>query len=102
MCLLAKQSYIKIRREVDLTKQKNIEDKRTIYMYQDKIITKYRKFLMKDVTDISFRKIKRTGEIGFLYIHTISGLYSYTVKASPHNFIKVFKNHKNSVKYDTE
>jgi len=91
MCLLAKQSYIKVYREVSSTKQKDVEYKRTIYMYPDKIITKYRKFLMEDVLDISYREVKKSKGFGLLYIHTTSGLYSYTVKNSPHIFVEVFK-----------
>jgi|SRR5690625_3041252 len=94
MCLLAKQVYFKIQRKVCSTEQKEIEERRTIYMYPSKIITKHREFLMKDVLDISYRKIKKSGDMGLLYLHTTSGLYSYTIKTSPSLFIETFKKHK--------
>src|SRR5690625_940355 len=95
MIPLATQTYIKIKREVLSTEQNQIEEKRTIFMYPDKIVTKHHEFLMKDVLDISYRKIESGGNLGILYIHTIGGLYPYTTKSSPNEFIDAFKMQKN-------
>lgn len=91
MCLLATQPYYKILREVTSIEQKDIEDKRNIYLYEEKLVTEHREFSIDEVMDISYKK---AGEIGLLYIHTMSGLYSYTVKTSTQKFIEVFKSHK--------
>lgn len=91
MCLLAIQPYYKILREVTSIEQKDIEDERNIYLYEEKLVTEYREFPIDEVRDISY---KEAGEIGILYVHTNSGLYSYTVKTSTQKFIEVFKNHK--------
>lgn len=86
---LAVQPYYKIRREVRSTEQKMIEEKRTLYLYPDKIVTQYREFPIGDVFDLSFRLMGENG--GFLYLHTKLGVYSYMVKDNPERFIKAFK-----------
>lgn len=93
MYLIAVQPYIKVKREVNSIAQRNIEDERNLYLYSDKIVTKHRTFEIQDVLDISYRTIG--GEGGLLYLHTIGGLYSYTVKTSPQEFIDAFKEHWN-------
>ena len=86
---IAKQPYIKIQREVNSIEQKDVEQERFIYLYQDKVVTKRREFPLPDVLDMSYREI--AGEGGLLYLHTMAGVYSYTVKSSPGEFIEVFK-----------
>lgn len=88
MGLLAKQPYIKIQREVTSIQQKDIEHNRIIYLYDDKIVTEHREFLIQHVIEISYRKFG--SEAGLLYIHTESGLYTYTVKTSTEEFIRAF------------
>lgn len=85
---LAKQPYVKIIRELTSIEQKDVEDHRTLYLYPDKVVTRHREFLVKDVIDISFRPIGDIG--GLLYIHTNKGLFSYTVKTSTTAFIEAF------------
>lgn len=92
MNLIAVQPYIKIIREVTSIEQKDIEHNRVIYLYNDKVVTEHRKFPIQDVIDMSHRSIGDKG--GLLYIHTSSGLYSYTVKESTEKFIEAFKEHK--------
>ena len=46
-------------------------------------------FLIKDVLDISYRIISK--EIGFLYLHTTRGMYSFQMRSNPEQFIKEFK-----------
>lgn len=85
---LAKQPYIKIEREVSSIQQKDTEDKRTLYLYEDKVVTKRRKFPIENVTDISYREFGK--DAGLLYIHTSSGVFTYTVKTSTKEFINAF------------
>lgn len=87
---LAIQPYYKIQREIGSTEQITYEDNRTLYLYPDRIVTQYREFPIADVFDLSYRQMGETG--GFLYLHTKLGVYSYTVKDNPGNFIKAFKN----------
>lgn len=93
MRLIAEQPYIKIKREVSSIEQKEIELKRTLYLYDEKVVTEYREFLMKDVLDMSYRFIGESG--GLLYLHTSKGVFSYTVKTSPEQFVKAYRDYIN-------
>lgn len=89
MYLIAKHPYIKVQREVNSTEQIDTEHERFLYLYEDKVVTQHRTFPIEEVFDISHRAI--AGEGGLLYLHTSGGLYSYTVKISPSEFIEAFK-----------
>ncbi|GAB3049590.1 hypothetical protein [Virgibacillus ainsalahensis] len=89
MQLIAEQPYIKIVREVSSVEQVDIEYQRTLYLYDEKVVTKHREFPIEDVSDMSYRFIG--GEGGLLYLHTSNGVYSYTVKSSPDKFVEAFK-----------
>lgn len=91
MRLIAEQPYIKIKREVSSIEQKEIELKRTIYLYDEKVVTEHREFPIKDLMDMSYRLIGGTG--GLLYLHTSKGVFSYTVKSSPEQFVKAYKDY---------
>lgn len=91
MRFLATQSYSKIHREVTSIGKKEVEDKRTMYLYPDKITTAYHVFPLEEVNDLSFRKVGKAG--GLLYVHTNSGIFSYTVATSPVEFIRTYKIH---------
>ncbi|MET3699699.1 hypothetical protein SAMN05877753_10191 [Bacillus oleivorans] len=89
---IAIQPYIKVHRKVDGTEQIRLEDKRYLYMYPNKIVSKYHEFSIQDVLDITY---KPYGEnVGLLYLHTNGGTYSFTVENSPHAFIDAFKARK--------
>lgn len=89
MQLIAKQPYVKVKREVHSIEQVHTELNRELLLYDDRVVTKHREFPIGDVLDMSYRKVG--GEAGLLYLHTIKGVYSYTVKASPEEFIEEFK-----------
>ncbi|GAA0375817.1 hypothetical protein [Bacillus horti] len=89
---LATQIYYKVQREVDGLSQRNVEYERTIYLYEDRVVTQYREFPFYDVYDVSYRRMGK--EKGLLYLHTRNGIYSYTVKTDPDKFIKVYKKYK--------
>jgi len=88
MNLLAEQPYIKVERQVTSINQTEIEHVRKMYLYDEKIVTRHREFLIEEVMDMSYRPIGGSG--GLLYIHTIRGVFSYTVKTSPEPFIQIF------------
>lgn len=92
MSLIAEQSYIKIIREVTSIEQMDIEEERKMYLYHDKLVTKHREFPIEDVLDMSYREFGQEGR-GLLYIHTLKGVYSYTVKTSTEQFICAFQQH---------
>jgi hypothetical protein len=83
---IAKQEYIKIERKITSLEQIDMEHKRFLSLYPDKIVSFHREFPIEEVLDISYRKIGGEGA-GLLYLHTIRGVYSYTVKSSPKEFI---------------
>ena len=89
MSLIAKQTYCKVIREVNSLEQKDTEQTRTMYLYDDRVVTQYREFKIYDVLDISYRFIGDDG--GLLYLHTINGVYPYIVKSSPKAFVEAFK-----------
>lgn len=88
---IAIQKYYKVRKEMDLFefKQKIIEEEREMCLYKDKIVTKYHEFPIQKILDISFRTMGEEG--GLLYLHTLSGVYSFTLKTSPEQFIEAYR-----------
>ncbi|WP_087973806.1 hypothetical protein [Oceanobacillus rekensis] len=95
MNLIAEQAYVKIVREVSSLDQIDIEQKRMIYLYDEKIVTQHREFLIENVLDISYRFIGSDG--GLLYLHTTNGVYSYILRTSPEAFVKAFKNYRETL-----
>ncbi|WP_249869526.1 hypothetical protein [Oceanobacillus saliphilus] len=95
MNLIAEQPYIKIVREVSSIEQIDVEHKRKMYLYEEKIVTKHREFSIDDVLDVSYRFIG--GDGGLLYLHTNYGVYSYIVKTSPEAFVEAFKEYRKTL-----
>lgn len=87
--LLATQPYQKIVREVTRIGQTEVADQRMLYLYKEKLVTKHREFPIENVMDMSYRRVGKSG--GLLYVHTSSGVFSYTVASDPAAFIQVFK-----------
>lgn len=91
MKLISQHPYIKIERKVTSLEQIEIEHSRVIYLYDEKVVTQNREFPISIVTDFSYREIANHG--GMLYLHTLSGLYTYQVKSSPKEFITMYKSY---------
>lgn len=89
MSLIAVQPYVKVQREVGSLEQRRVEQERTLYLYEEKIVTQHREFPLHQVLDISYRKVGKEG--GLLYLHTSRGVFPYTVKSTPVKFINAFK-----------
>lgn len=96
MNLIASHPYIKVVREVTSLEQKDTEEERRMYLYDEKIVTKHREFPIDDVLDMSYRFVGT--ESGMLYLHTLKGVYSYIVKSSPQEFVEIFKDFRNEYK----
>ena len=90
--MLCSQIYIKVNRTVKNNAQIIEESEELIEIFEDKLITATEYFDLKDILDISFKKI--SAKNGFLYLHTTSGVYSYVTKTNPHKLIKVFNDIK--------
>ena len=68
---VAVQPYYKINRIVDGIEQRTEEQGREMFLYEDRIVTKYREFPIRQVFDLSYRPMGDGG--GFLYLHTQQG-----------------------------
>ena len=90
--MLCSHIYIKVYRTVRNNAQIIEESEELIEIFEDKIITASERFDLKDILDISFKKI--SAKNGFLYLHTTSGLYSYVTETNPHKLIKIYKDLK--------
>ncbi|WP_052737879.1 hypothetical protein [Bacillus sp. SA1-12] len=94
MEFLANLPYSKVTRIIEENRQFHKEVEHELVLTTEQICTTFDTFLLKEVLDVSFRYFSEN--IGFLYLHTTKGMYSYTVKTSPENFIKQFKEIKHS------
>lgn len=91
MDVLATQRYSKVVRKVTKLEKTAVEDKRMLYLYPDRLVTAYREFPIHEIIDMSFREVGGSG--GLLYVHTVGGVFSYTVESSPMEFIRTFKDY---------
>ncbi|WP_054024890.1 hypothetical protein [Bacillus sp. FJAT-28004] len=89
MNCIAIQHYYKVEREITNSEQKTVVDERLMYLYKEKIVTKYREFPIAEVFDLSYKPIGGTG--GILYLHTLQGVFSYMISADPAFFIAAYK-----------
>ncbi|GGG58269.1 hypothetical protein [Paenibacillus radicis (ex Gao et al. 2016)] len=89
MTWLAVQPYYKIQREISHAEQKTVMEERQMYLYKDRIETKYRMFQIEEIFDLSYKRIG--GNQGFLYLHTQQGVFSYMVFENPQTFIGACK-----------
>ncbi|PYE50228.1 hypothetical protein HUB98_00365 [Paenibacillus barcinonensis] len=81
--------YYRIQREVTGLAQEIEMNARTMTLYSDRIVTKYREFLITEVFDMSFRRMGDEG--GFFYLHTSTGVFPYMVEIDPEPFIRIFQ-----------
>jgi hypothetical protein len=91
--ILANLPYIKVIRIIEDNKQYQKEEEHKITLSSEQVCTSFDSFLLDEVLDISYRFFSK--ELGFLYLHTTKGMYSYTVKTSPQPFIDQFKRIRN-------
>lgn len=86
---IAELPYYRVQREVTGLTQEIEMNARTMTLYSDRIVTKYREFLITEVFDMSFRRMGDEG--GFFYLHTSTGVYPYMVEIDPRPFIRTFR-----------
>lgn len=92
MEIIAKIPYVIVNRRIEDNTQFHKEEEHKITLSYERVITSFDSFLLEEVLDISYRFF--SAEMGFLYLHTTKGMYSYTVKTSPEHFIEQFKQMK--------
>ncbi|WP_226666590.1 hypothetical protein [Metabacillus litoralis] len=92
MEIIANIPYIKVTRVIEDNTQWHKEEEHKITLSYERVFTTFDSFLLEEVLDISYRFL--SAEMGFLYLHTTKGMYSYTVKTSPQHFIERFKQMK--------
>ncbi|MFC3772902.1 hypothetical protein [Paenibacillus sp. GCM10012303] len=86
---IAIQPYYKIERRVTSFEQVTVKEDRFMYLFEKKIVTETHDFPIKNVFDLSYKRIGKEG--GLFYLHTLQGVYSYTVAGDPQSFIDAFK-----------
>ncbi|ADU29669.1 hypothetical protein [Evansella cellulosilytica] len=90
MAYIASLPYVTKVRVINSIEQKVIEKQFNIVLYKNKVVTEEKEFLLNHVFDITFHE--RKGELGFLYLHTNQGVFSFQVKVDPSAFIETYKN----------
>lgn len=81
--------YYIITRKIEFTEQLITEEKKKIVLYDDKIVADNRIFYLNTVSDISFKRTMN--EYCMLYLHTISGVFSFLIKDNPKEFMRKVK-----------
>ena len=87
--LIHSLSYISVQRVVDRLQQTHLKTYHTICLFQDRITTSSRTFLLKHVFDLSYRPF--SGQTGLFYLHTHEGVFTFEIVEEPEHFISLFK-----------
>lgn len=89
MEVIISQPYVNVVRSVEWNQQRYIEENKHLDLYENKMIAPNHEFNLDDVFDVSYRAT--TAVYGFLYLHTIEGVFAYLVKSHPNDFIEAYK-----------
>ncbi|MBT2755337.1 hypothetical protein J7E71_05110 [Mesobacillus foraminis] len=81
--------YIRVIRRIHNNSQQIIETEEYLTLYEDKVVSANDHFKMEDILDMSYRPFNDRN--GFLYFHTIRGLYSFHLKTDPNAFMTIYK-----------
>lgn len=87
--LILSLSYISVQRVVDRVEQTTQKTYHSICLFQDRITTSSRTFLLKHVFDLSYRPF--SGHTGLFYLHTNEGVFTFKIEEEPEYFISLFK-----------
>lgn len=87
--LLYSLSYVSVERVVDRLEQTFHESFHSICLFQDRITTSQRIFVLEHVYDLSYRPF--SGDTGLFYLHTNEGVFTFEVLEEPQHFISLFK-----------
>lgn len=86
---IAVHPYYKVKRAIIDGELRIEQEERAIELYVEKVCTHARTFVLADVYDMSYRLVGSEG--GILYLHTNIGVFPYTVKVDPAQFIEAFR-----------
>lgn len=92
---VAVQPYCKIERVCRTDGQIAVTVHHAMSLHADYIQTHAQTFPIRDVYDMSYRRLG--GKEGILYLHTKQGVFPYNVQSDPSSFIAAF--HKQIQKY---
>jgi hypothetical protein len=90
---ITSQSYITVTRSIEWNKQNYITNEQFLHLYEDKIVTDLDQFFLEEVLDMSYRSSSNS-EFGFLYLHTVKGLFPFRINTRPYYFIDQYKDLK--------
>ncbi|MDY0404322.1 hypothetical protein P5G51_001835 [Virgibacillus sp. 179-BFC.A HS] len=86
---LATLPYYQVIREVKSIEQVDTEEKRELKLYPEQVVSKHHAFSLNEVTDITYRWFGK--ERGLLYLYTMKGIYTFTVKEKPEAFLQTYR-----------
>ncbi|SFE27495.1 hypothetical protein [Alteribacillus iranensis] len=84
-----RQKVIYREQTIEWLGKKVVEQEDWLYLYQDYIASPEYHYPLHDVFDISYKW--QPGQIGYLYLHTSSGVRTFYIKNDPSLFIEYFK-----------
>ncbi|BAB04973.1 hypothetical protein P4637_14530 [Halalkalibacterium halodurans] len=88
MDCLASQRYVLIRQEIGWIEKRTIEETFEMHLFPDQLVTSSETFPLKQILDISYRKSEE--DMGYLYLHTTSGVRTFIIKDDPKPFVQAF------------
>lgn len=86
---IAKQKVISIEQRIEWLEKIQVEHEDELFLYEEKIGSTNFECSLKNIFDISYKW--EAGKIGYLYVHTISGVKTFHIKSDPSRFIDLFK-----------
>lgn len=86
---VAVQPYYKIERMCQTDGQVAVTIQHAMSLHPDYIQTHAQSFSIRDVYDMSYRRLGDNK--GILYLHTNQGVFPYNVNSDPNSFIAAFR-----------
>lgn len=91
MTILATLRCVEFNQHIYANRKETTEFSFFIQLFSDRLIIKNETIPIRNIFDMSYRKKSDSNAIGFLYIHTNSGVRSLLIKEEPQSFINVYK-----------
>ncbi len=91
MPLLATAQCVEFEQRIYADRKETTESVYSLYLYDDRLVIKNESIPLVDIFDISYRKESDGDAIGFLYVHTRSGMRAFLIKEKPTELLNEFK-----------
>lgn len=91
MNILATQTCIEIKQEIGWIEKRIIEETYKMTLFADKLTIKNESYPITSIFDISYRKKPEKDAMGFLYLHTASGIRTYYIKEEPLPLLEAYQ-----------